>query len=145
MVFGPHRADGWSHGFVQVEGGDTLKALQGLASNVRAQFRGPLVGITSSVGKTTVRVMVALALTGLGDHVHETQGNLNNHVGVPLTLLRLNSQSVACVLEMGMNHREEILELAEIARPNVRVVLNVGPTHMENFRGGLGEVAMAKR
>ena len=143
-VIANHVPDGWSRGFVQVEGGDTLKALQGLASNVRARFRGPVVGITGSVGKTTVRAMAALALTGLGGHVHETQGNLNNHVGVPLTLLRLNSQSVACVLEMGMNHRGEILELAEIARPDVRVVLNVGPAHMENFSGGLEEVAMAK-
>lgn len=134
---------GWSRGFVQVEG-DTLHALQALAADVRGRFWGPVVGITGSVGKTTVRAMVTLALENLNGHVHEARGNFNNHVGVPLTLLRLHSCSVACVLELGMNHAGEILELAEIAKPDVRVLLNVGPAHMENFPGGLEEVAAAK-
>lgn len=133
----------WSRGFVRVEG-DTLRALQALGSDVRGRFWGPVVGITGSVGKTTARAMTALALQGLGGNVHEAQGNFNNHVGVPLTLLKLHSRSMACVLEMGMNHAGEILELVEIAKPDVRVVLNVGPAHMENFPGGLEEVAAAK-
>jgi hypothetical protein len=134
---------GWSRGFVQVEG-DTLRALQAMAADVRGRFWGPVVGITGSVGKTTARAMTTLALRGLNGHVHEAQGNFNNHIGVPLTLLKLPSRSVACVLELGMNHAGEILELAEIAKPDVRVLLNVGPAHMENFPGGLGEVAAAK-
>lgn len=134
---------GWSRGFVRVEG-DTLRALQALAADVRGRFWGPVVGITGSVGKTTVRAMTALALRNWSGHVHEARANLNNHVGVPLTLLRMHSRSVACVLELGMNHAGEILELAEIAKPDVRVILNVGPAHTENFPGGLEEVAAAK-
>lgn len=136
----PH---GWSRGFVQVEG-DTLDALQALASDVRARFWGPVVGLTGSVGKTTARAMTTLALQGLNGHVHQAPGNFNNDIGVALTLLRLNSRSVACVLELGMNHAGEILELANTAKPDVRVLLNVGPAHMENFPGGLEEVAAAK-
>ena len=136
----PH---GWARGFVQVEG-DTLRALQALAADVRGRYWGPVVGITGSVGKTTTRAMTRLALQGLDGHVHEARGNLNNHVGVPLTLLELHSRSMACVLELGMNHAGEILELAEIAKPDLRVLLNVGPVHVENFPGGLHEVAAAK-
>lgn len=136
----PH---GWADGFVQVEG-ELLKALQVLSSDLRLRYQGTVVAITGSAGKTTTRAMTALALQGLGGHVHETRGNLNNHIGVPLSLLMLKSTSVACVLEMGMNHKGEIQELAEIAKPDVRVLLNVGPAHLEHFPGGLEEVAAAK-
>ncbi len=135
---------GWPRGFVQVKR-DTVKALQDLGSSVRSRYQGIVVGITGSAGKTTARAMTALALrTEDGFQVHETKGNFNNHIGVPLTLLRMPCSSTACILELGMNHAGEILELAEIAKPNVRVILNIGPAHMENFPGGLMAVAAAK-
>ena len=76
--------DGWEHGFVRVD--DTLVALQDIARFIRAGFDGPVVGITGSAGKTTTRAMAALAMGELGA-IHATVGNLNNHIGVPLTLL----------------------------------------------------------
>ncbi|CAK9200714.1 unnamed protein product [Sphagnum troendelagicum] len=134
----------WPRGFVQVKR-DTVKALQDLGSSVRSRYQGTVVGITGSAGKTTARAMTALALqTQDGFQVHETKGNFNNHIGVPLTLLRMPCSSTACILELGMNHAGEISELAEIAKPNVRVILNIGPAHMENFPGGLMAVAAAK-
>lgn len=133
--------DGWPVGFVQVDG-STLISLQRLGASARKKFRGPVVGITGSAGKTTTRAMVALALEPLG-HIHQTSGNQNNHIGVPLSLLAMPLFSKACVLEMGMNHLGEIQELSRISEPSVRVVLNVGPAHTENFRS-LEEVAMAK-
>ncbi|CAM6092906.1 unnamed protein product [Calypogeia fissa] len=128
-------------GFVRVEG-DTLGVLHKLATSVRSRYGGPVVGITGSTGKTTARAMTALALESLGP-IHQTEGNFNNLVGLPLTLLKLPSTSSACVLEMGMSHAGEILLLTEIAVPTVRVLLNVGPAHMENF-GSLKDVAEAK-
>lgn len=122
--------------------GSTLNALQQLAASVRRRYRRPVVAITGSTGKTTARLMTALALESLG-HIHQTEGNLNNHIGVPLTLLKMPSFAAACVLELGMSQEGEILKLAEIAQPTVRVVLNVGPAHMENF-GSLQDVARSK-
>eukprot|EP00850_Spirogloea_muscicola_P007656 SM000039S14486 [mRNA] locus=s39:461581:464154:+ [translate_table: standard] len=130
----------WSAGFVQVENG--LVALQELAATVRRAFPGPVVAITGSSGKTTARAMTALALQSLG-HIHSTSGNLNNHVGVPLTLLAMPSYSAACVLELGMNHAGEIAELAEIAAPDIRLILNAGPVHLEGV-GTIADVARAK-
>lgn len=140
-VIANHVPEGWERGFVQVQG-NTLKALHQLASSVRKRYKRPVVAITGSSGKTTTRLMTALALESLG-HIHQTEGNLNNHIGVPLSLLKLPSFAAACVLELGMSHEGEILELAEIAQPTVRVVLNVGPAHMENF-GTLEDIARAK-
>eukprot|EP00850_Spirogloea_muscicola_P008105 SM000042S15372 [mRNA] locus=s42:620285:622856:+ [translate_table: standard] len=130
----------WPAGFVQVENG--LVALQQLAATVRRAFPGPVVAITGSSGKTTTRAMTALALQSLG-HIHSTSGNLNNHVGVPLTLLAMPSYSAACVLELGMNHAGEIAELAEIAAPDIRLILNAGPVHLEGV-GTVADVARAK-
>ncbi|EFJ07695.1 hypothetical protein SELMODRAFT_185918 [Selaginella moellendorffii] len=130
----------WPVGFVEVS--DSLAALHKLAVDARNRYRGHVVGITGSCGKTTTKAMVALALESLG-HIHQTQGSENNHIGVPLTLLALPSFSPACVIEMGMNHLGEILELSRICKPSVRVVLNVGPAHMENL-GSLEQVALAK-
>lgn len=140
-VVGNKVYDGWPLGFVQVDG-STLISLQRLGASARKKFRGPVVGITGSAGKTTTRAMVSLALEPLG-HIHQTSGNQNNHIGVPLSLLAMPLFSKACVLEMGMNHLGEIQELSRISEPSVRVVLNVGPAHMENFRS-LEEVARAK-
>lgn len=140
-VVGNKVYDGWPMGFVQVDG-STLISLQRLGASARKKFKGPVVGITGSAGKTTTRAMVALALEPLG-YIHQTSGNQNNHIGVPLSLLSMPLFSKACVLEMGMNHLGEIRELSRISEPSVRVVLNVGPAHMENFRS-LEEVARAK-
>ena len=129
----------WTAGYVRVE--NATAALQALASDVRRRFEGPVVGITGSVGKTTTRDMCALVL---GDEeTHATEGNFNNHVGLPLTILRAPPSARAWVLELGMSAPGEIAALAAIARPNVRVVTNVAPAHLEGV-GDVGGVARAK-
>lgn len=132
--------EGWSRGFVEVQ--DTLRALQDLAAHVRSGFDGPVIGLTGSAGKTTTRALTALALEGLGE-VYQTEGNLNNLVGVPLTLLRAPLGAAAWVLELGMNRFGEIARLAEISRPTIRLITNVGPAHLEGV-GSLEGVARAK-
>lgn len=132
--------EGWKAGFVQVP--DTLRALQDLAAWVRAGFEGLVVGLTGSAGKTTTRALTALALEGLGE-VYQTEGNLNNLVGVPLTILRAPMDAAAWVLEMGMNRFGEIHRLQEIGRPNMRLITNVGAAHLEGL-GSLEGVAKAK-
>ncbi|GLJ34722.1 hypothetical protein SUGI_0698720 [Cryptomeria japonica] len=140
-VVGNRVCENWPRGFVKVEE-NTLTALHKLGSSARKKFKGPVVGITGSTGKTTTRAMIALVLESLG-HIHQTSGNQNNHIGVPLTLISMPMHSKACVLELGMNHSGEIQELARISEPCVRVVLNVGPAHMENFTS-LEEIGRAK-
>jgi UDP-N-acetylmuramoyl-tripeptide--D-alanyl-D-alanine ligase len=135
-----HVPEGWTGGFVQVE--DPLIALQRLARDVRRSFHGPVVGLTGTAGKTTTRAMIALALEGLGP-VHQTEGNLNNHIGVPLTLLAAPLAARAWVIEMGMNHLGEIDLLQSIAEPTVRLITNVGAAHLEGV-GSLEGVAQAK-
>ncbi len=132
--------DGWDRGFIRVP--DGLRALQDLARHVRRGFHGPVVGITGRAGKTTTRALTALALEPLGP-VHATVGNLNNHIGVPLTILRAPVGAAAWVLEMGMSGFGEIDLLQEIAQPTVRVVTNVGAAHLEGV-GSLDGVARAK-
>jgi UDP-N-acetylmuramoyl-tripeptide--D-alanyl-D-alanine ligase len=130
----------WTAGFIQVP--DGLLALQDLARWVRAGFGGPVIGITGSAGKTTTRAMVALALDALGP-IHQTQGNLNNHIGLPLSILSAPVEASAWVLEMGMNHQGEIAVLQDIAQPTVRLITNVGPAHIEGC-GSIEGVALAK-
>jgi UDP-N-acetylmuramoyl-tripeptide--D-alanyl-D-alanine ligase len=112
---------------------DALAALQALATAWRAQFTLPLIAVTGSNGKTTVTQMIASILRAwVGEGALATQGNLNNHIGVPLTLLRLRSgQHRAAVIELGMNHVGEIAELAAIARPTVALVNNAQREHQE--------------
>lgn len=111
---------------------DTLLALQQLARAWRAQFTLPLVAVTGSNGKTTVTQMVAAMLRAeYGDAALATQGNFNNHIGVPLTLLRLRATHRAAVLELGMNHAGEIALLAGLAQPTVALVNNAQREHLE--------------
>ncbi len=120
---------------------DTLAGLQQLASAWRAQFTLPLVAVTGSNGKTTVTQMVAAIFRAwLGDAMLATAGNLNNHIGVPLTLLRLRAEHSAAVLELGMNHVGEIALLARLAAPTVALVNNAQREHQE-FMAGVEAVA----
>jgi UDP-N-acetylmuramoyl-tripeptide--D-alanyl-D-alanine ligase len=121
---------------------DTLTALGDLAGSTRAQFRGPVVAVTGSSGKSTTKEMLAaiLSLTGPG---LKNEGNFNNLIGLPLTLLKLEEDQQWMVLEMGTNQRGEITRLTAIADPDVGVITNVGPSHLEGLHG-LDGVARAK-
>ena len=112
--------------------GSTQKALRDLARHYKQKFRIPFVAVTGSVGKTTTKDMVA-AVLGQWFKVLKTEGNFNNEVGLPLTLLRLNSNHEICVVEMGMNHFGEIEYLSSIVEPDVAVITNIGDSHIENL------------
>jgi UDP-N-acetylmuramoyl-tripeptide--D-alanyl-D-alanine ligase len=131
---------GWDRGLVRVP--DTLVALQDVAAASRAGFGGPVVAITGSVGKTTTRALTVLAVAD-GEVVHHTQGNLNNHIGLPLTLLARRREATLMVLELGMNAPGEIALLQRICRPTVRIITNVAPAHLEGL-GTIEGVARAK-
>lgn len=119
-------------GLPGVEVPDTRAALLQLAQAWRAQFSLPLIAVTGSNGKTTVTQMIASILRAhAGDAAHATQGNFNNDIGVPLTLLRLNAAHRCSVVELGMNHPGEIAQLAAIAAPTVAVVNNAQREHQE--------------
>jgi len=120
---------------------NTRHALGRLAAARRQAFDGPLVAITGSNGKTTVKEMLAAVLRKQGD-VLMTQGNFNNDIGMPLTLLGLQQQDYA-VIEMGANHRGEIAYLSDIAKPDIALVNNAGQAHLEGF-GSIQGVAEAK-
>ena len=119
-------------GLPGIEVPDTLAALGVLAAGWRAQFALPLVAVTGSNGKTTVTQMIAAVLRAWkGDAALATQGNFNNDVGLPLTLLRLSAEHEAAVVELGMNHPGEIAYLADLAQPTVALVNNAQREHLE--------------
>ena len=116
--------------YIQVP--DTRLALKALAAWYRGQFRLPVVQVTGSVGKTTTKEMIAAVLTQKYETLR-TEGNLNNDIGAPLTLLRLMPEHQAAVIETGMNHFGEIRYLGEMVRPDIAVITNVGDAHIENL------------
>ncbi len=121
---------------------DTLAALGALARFHRQRFDLPVVGVTGSNGKTTTREMLA-AILGTRGPTLKPEGNLNNEVGVPLTLLRLAPEHRAAVVEMGMNHAGEIARIAAVAGPRVGLVTNASAAHLEGL-GTVDAVAAAK-
>jgi UDP-N-acetylmuramoyl-tripeptide--D-alanyl-D-alanine ligase len=121
---------------------DTQAALERAARAWRADFTGPLVGVAGSNGKTTAKEMTAAILGEAGDCL-ATRGNLNNHIGVPLTLLRLEPTHRFAVVEMGANHAGEVAALVSLANPSVGMITNAGAEHLEGF-GSLEGVARAE-
>jgi UDP-N-acetylmuramoyl-tripeptide--D-alanyl-D-alanine ligase len=121
---------------------DTLRALQQIAEAVRLIWGKPLIGVTGSAGKTTTKEIIAQVL-GIRHHVLKSHGNLNNHFGLPLQLLKLEAAHDIAVIEMGMSHSGEITALAELALPNCGVVTLVAPVHLEFF-GSIVDIARAK-
>jgi UDP-N-acetylmuramoyl-tripeptide--D-alanyl-D-alanine ligase len=126
----------------QIVVADTQAALTRAARAWRAAFNGPLIGVAGSNGKTTAKEMTASILSEAGACL-ATRGNLNNHIGVPLTLLRLTSEHRFAVIEMGANHPGEVAALVEVARPTVGLITNAGAEHLEGF-GSLEGVARAE-
>src|ERR1700728_2340902 len=117
-------------------------ALADAARAARAQFKGPLIGVAGSNGKTTVKEMIAAILSQRGPCL-STRGNLNNHLGVPMTLLRLDEAHRSAVIEMGANRRGDVEQLVQIARPGIGLITNAGAEHLEGF-GSLEGAARAE-
>ena len=111
---------------------DTLLALQDLARAWRRELGLPIIGITGTNGKTTTKELLATVLS-TKYNIHYTQGNLNNQIGVPLTLLQLTRAHEMAIVEMGASHPSDIKELVEIAEPNCGLITNVGRAHLEGF------------
>jgi UDP-N-acetylmuramoyl-tripeptide--D-alanyl-D-alanine ligase len=126
----------------QIEVRDTRRAFGVMARAWRESFAIPVVAVTGSSGKTTVKELVA-AILGVSRAVCVTQGNLNNDIGVPLTLMRLGADHDALVVELGANHAREIDYLARLVHPTVGIITNAGAAHLEGF-GSLAGVAAAK-
>ena len=115
---------------VKVE--DTLKAFGDIAKYYKQKYNVPTVSVTGSVGKTTTKDMLASVLSQKYNTL-KTMGNFNNEIGLPITIFGLEKEHEAAVLEMGMNHFGEIEHLADIGRPDVAVITNIGQSHIENL------------
>jgi UDP-N-acetylmuramoyl-tripeptide--D-alanyl-D-alanine ligase len=120
----------------------TLAALRALAAHYRRKFNMPIIGVTGSVGKTTAKEMIA-AVLGTRYNVHKTPMNLNNEIGVPLTLLSMREEHTAAVIEMGISDCGEMGRLAEMARPTHCVMTSIGRCHLDTL-GDLDGVLRAK-
>jgi len=118
---------------------DVLETLQALANFHRRMLKTPVIGITGSNGKTTTKELISAVLSKRYNTL-ATKGNLNNHIGVPLTLLTLTNFHEVAVIEMGANHVGEIAELCDIAEPDYGIVTNIGRAHLEGFGGPEGVV-----
>jgi UDP-N-acetylmuramoyl-tripeptide--D-alanyl-D-alanine ligase len=121
---------------------DPLSAYQRLAAYHRSKFRIPVVAVTGSNGKTTTKEMVASVMAHRWK-ILKTEGNLNNRLGVPQTLFRLNSRHQGAVIEMGVDNLGQTTSLCEIARPTIGIITNIGPDHLEFF-GSMDVSAQAK-
>jgi UDP-N-acetylmuramoyl-tripeptide--D-alanyl-D-alanine ligase len=126
----------------QIEVRDSRRALGAMARAWRASFSIPIVAVTGSSGKTTVKELVA-AILGVSRSICVTQGNLNNDIGVPLTLMRLTAEHDAAVIELGANHLGEIDYLASLAQPTIGIITNAAAAHLEGF-GSLEGVCQGK-
>jgi UDP-N-acetylmuramoyl-tripeptide--D-alanyl-D-alanine ligase len=136
----PSLAGGTQPWLIPVE--DTLIGLQLLANAVRRLWARPLIAVTGSAGKTTTKEAIAHVLA-TRFRIHKSEGNFNNHFGLPLMLLKLEPEHDCAVVELGMSHLGEITALAQIARPDTGVVTNVAPVHLEFFKD-ISEIARAK-
>ncbi len=125
----------WSENYFLVN--DVLETLQHLATYHRQQLNIPIIAITGTNGKTTTKELVHSVLQS-SFQTTATVGNFNNHIGVPLTLLRMNKNTEIGVIEMGANHPNEIQFLCNIAQPNIGIITNVGMAHLEGFKDFAG-------
>jgi UDP-N-acetylmuramoyl-tripeptide--D-alanyl-D-alanine ligase len=126
----------------QIVVSDTQTALEKAAQRWRSTFSIPVIGVAGSNGKTTVKEMIAAILSQAGNTL-ATRGNLNNHIGVPLTLLRIDAANRFAVIEIGSNHAGEVAALVKIAKPTVGIITNAGAEHLEGF-GSIEGVARAE-
>jgi UDP-N-acetylmuramoyl-tripeptide--D-alanyl-D-alanine ligase len=116
---------------------DALKALQNLAADYRKLFKFPVLAITGSNGKTTTKELIREVIAKKYK-VYATEGNLNNHIGVPLTILRVPLDCEFAIIEMGANHQGEIASYCEVANPDFGLITNIGKAHLEGFGGVAG-------
>ena len=138
VVDDPKLKDLTGHYYVE----DALTALQELATHHRSQFQIPFIGVTGSNGKTTTKKLIHTVLSSFF-RTYCTQGNYNNHIGVPLTILSIPEHTEFAVIEMGANHQGEIRQLCQIAKPTHGIITNIGKAHLEGF-GGIEGVKKGK-
>jgi UDP-N-acetylmuramoyl-tripeptide--D-alanyl-D-alanine ligase len=130
----------WDSGVIEVD--DVQRSMLGISSWIRERIAAPVLALTGSAGKTTTREMMKSVLS-MKYRVGGTAGNLNNHLGLPLTLMNLDEDAEVVVLELGMNHEGELASLGAVARPVISLVTSVGSAHLEYF-GSREAIAMAK-
>ena len=140
VVDGKRKIEADPHRLLRVE--DTLKALQSLGAAARRVWGKPLLAVTGSAGKTTTKELLA-HLLATKFRVMKSSGNLNNHIGMPLQLLKLEAEHDIAVVEMGMNHLGEIRALGKLAHHDLAVVTGVAPVHLEFFNS-IADIARAK-